>query len=72
MGLKGNKIRSQGEDERKAADDWLIPPLAKSDLTDQGGRGHTQGSRSAELEGILPGFVFLGIKSSVPCIGTSC
>lgn len=29
-------------DKRGAADGWLIPSLAKLDLSDHGGRGHTE------------------------------
>ena len=58
--------------ERRVADGWLIPSVAKLDLTDPGGRGYKGIEAQSWEEGILPRFAFLVNKSSVTCTGTSC
>lgn len=62
-------------EERRVADGWLIPSVAKLDFTDPGGRGYKGIEAQSWEEGILPRFAFLVNKSAshalVPHVRTS-
>lgn len=56
-------------DKRGVADSWLIPSLAKLDLSDRGGRGHTEQEHRAGRKDSGLVLLFLSLNSLSRALG---